>query len=139
MEKSVKGVDDTHGVLKMNGLLLDNAEVLDAMESGVAGLFIPAKLKKDGTTDPRSSVATLARFGHLKKQAETLLCRMAESLRAGDVRALPAKAANTLACEHCPYRAVCGYETGAPHRDIPRRNAADIWSELEADSAPESE
>lgn len=139
VEKSVKGVDDTHGVLKMNGLLLDNAEVLDAMESGVAGLFIPAKLKKDGTTDPRSSVATLARFGHLKKQAETLLCRMAESLRAGDVRALPAKAANTLACEHCPYRAVCGYETGAPHRDIPRRNAADIWSELEADSAPESE
>lgn len=118
--------------MRMNGLLLNNPEILSAMEVDGAGVFIPAKMKKDGTPDANSSVATLAQFGRLKQRAEALLRDMAATLRAGDVAALPARDGDKVdACAFCDYRAVCGHEANDPVREIRRLSADDVWRELE--------
>ncbi len=104
--------------MQMNGLLLNDPEVICAMEAEGQGLFIPAKLKADGTPDSRSAVATLAQFGQLKKRAEALLCEMAATLRRGDVAAYPAASERLNACAFCDYAAVCGHEEGDAVREI---------------------
>ncbi len=96
--------------MRMNGLLLDDEQVLRAMEAEVQGVFIPVKLKKDGTPDRFSSVATLAQFGALGRRAEKLLREMAQTLRAGDVDARPFVTTKNDPCRYCDYRAVCGHE-----------------------------
>ncbi len=97
--------------MRMNGLLLSDEQVLRAMEPEVQGVFIPVKLKKDGTPDRYSSVATLAQFGELGHRAEKLLSDMAQTLRDGDVDARPFVTAKNDPCRYCDYRAVCGHET----------------------------
>jgi len=104
--------------MQMNGLLLNDPEVISAMEADGKGLFIPAKLKADGTPDSRAAVATLAQFGQLKKRAEALLCEMAATLRRGDVAAAPASSERLDACAFCDYAAVCGHEAGDTVREI---------------------
>ena len=63
--------------LKMNGLLLDNLTVVSGMEKEIAGLFIPAKLKKDGSFDAYTSVAGLAQLAQLRRHIEGLVIQMA--------------------------------------------------------------
>lgn len=116
--------------LKMNGLILDDAQVANAMESGVAGVFIPAKLNKDGSFAGSSSIASLNQFGLLKKKMDELLIKMAHTLRSGDIAARPA-AGREDACKWCSYRAVCGHEPDDPVRFIAKRDAADVLKELE--------
>lgn len=116
----------------MNGLLLDDPAVLEAMEADGEGLFIPARLTAAGVPDARSSsVATLAQFGRLKKRAERLLGDMVTSLRAGQVAARPVKNSRLDACAHCDYRAVCGHEAHDPVRPLESMKPAAVWQALE--------
>lgn len=127
--------------MRMSGLLLDNPEILAAMEADGAGLFIPARLDKDGHPESRaSSVASLAQFGRLKRRAESLLCDMAVALRAGEVAAVPVgDSGKADACAYCDYRAVCGREAEGPVREIRKVSPADVWRELEQPDANFSE
>ncbi len=101
--------------LKMNGLLLSDPAVLEAMESDGAGVFIPAKIK-DGQIDAKSSVASLEELGKLKRHIESLLRQMANNLWSGEVAALPAEEKGFALCDWCDYRSVCGREEDGPKR-----------------------
>ncbi len=115
--------------MRMNGLLLDNPEIVRAMEADAAGLFIPARIGSGGKYLAGSSVASLRQFGLLKERIEKLLCEMAATLRRGDVAALPA-AGSVDACAWCDYRAVCGHEPDSPVRRIAEKDADEVWKEL---------
>ena len=115
--------------MRMNGLLLDNPEILRAMEADAAGVFIPAKLNARGETDSRSSVASLAQFGQLKRRVEHLLTGMAQTLREGDIAAVPA-GGEVDGCRYCPYRAVCGHEEGDEIREIVNKDSKRVLEEL---------
>ncbi|MBR5134184.1 MAG: PD-(D/E)XK nuclease family protein, partial [Clostridia bacterium] len=95
--------------MRMKGLVVSDTQVLQAMEPGVKGVFIPAEIKADGTlSTAHSSIASLEQFGKLGRRAKELLGDMAQSLREGDVDACP----YTLdPCKYCAYRAVCGHES----------------------------
>ena len=101
--------------MTMDGLLIDDPDVLAAMEEGGGGLFIPSY---KGGAGASGHVATLEQFGRLKRRMEDLLLQMARSLRAGEIAAKPFEHAGMLACEHCDYRDVCGYETGDSKRTV---------------------
>lgn len=118
-------------VMKMNGLLLDNAEVLEAMEPSLAGVFIPVKKKKNGEPDAQSSIASLRQMGLLKKRAEKLLTEMAEILRRGEIAAVPTLSHDHSACDFCDYRTVCGYEEGDDVRQILSASLKDVLKDLE--------
>ena len=120
--------------MKMNGLILDDPEIVQAMEADAAGLFIPARLdKKTGRLAAGASVASLRQFGLLKLKIQKILSSMAETLRRGDVAALPAAGA-VDGCEYCDYRAVCGHEPDDPVRVIARLDAAQAMQELEKET-----
>lgn len=117
--------------MKMSGLLLDDPEIIQAMEADANGIFIPAKLNKQGQADARSSeVASLGRLGRLKKRVEALLLQMAETLRRGDIAAVPL-AGSRDACEWCGYRAVCRHEAEDPVKFLIDRPSDKVWASLE--------
>lgn len=115
--------------LRMNGLLLDDPDIIRAMEYDAVGLFIPAKMNTKGELAKGASVASLEQFGLLKQRMEKLLADMAETLRGGDIAALPV-AGEVNACEWCDYRAVCGHEAGDPVRFLAKQDAAEVLAEL---------
>lgn len=125
--------------MKMNGLILDDPEIVEAMEADAAGLFIPARLdKKTGKLAKGASVASLQQFGLLKQRIQRLLTSMAETLCRGDIAALPA-GGSVDGCEYCDYRAVCGHEADDPVRLIVRQDTAQALRELEEDEAETEE
>ncbi len=89
---------------RMNGLLIDDKAVLNAMEPGLGGVFIPAKETKNG---PSGSLATLAQLGEIKEHVDSLLIEMAKELGGGKIAALPYKKGNDLSCDRCSFRSVC--------------------------------
>lgn len=116
--------------MKMNGLLLDDPLIIEAMEVDAGGLFIPASLTQKGEFSRGSSVASLEKFGRLKQKVEKLLTNMADTLRQGDIAAVPAVLSEKAVCEYCPYKAVCGFEEGLPMRYIAKKDAETVWAEL---------
>ncbi len=100
--------------MRMNGLLLDDKQVLRAMEADVKGVFIPVRMKNDGDLYAGSPVASLEQFGLLGKKVESILTEMALTLRSGDIDAQPFSPKGDVApsCTYCPYKAVCGHEDG---------------------------
>lgn len=127
-------------VMRMNGLLLDNPEIIKAMENDAAGLFIPARLQtvtnengeKEEGLAASSSVASLKQFGQLKKRAEKLLTDMAATLAAGDIAAIPAVSQQLNACQYCDYKAVCGHEQDDPVRRMLNLDTVAVLKDLQA-------
>ena len=101
------------GAMTMDGLLIKDPDVLEAMEAGGGGVFIPNYQSKKTAA---GHVATLWQFGQLKSRMEELLLQMAQTLRAGGIDALPFDKGNKPACKYCDYRDVCGFEEGDPKR-----------------------
>ena len=118
--------------MTMNGLVLNNPEIVQAMEADGGGLFIPVQLKKGGDIHSRSvnSIATLAEFGMLKKRAENLLRRMAETLHSGGIDPCPTISKTVDACQYCKYKAICGHEPEDPNRTILPAKNVEILAEL---------
>lgn len=94
--------------LRMNGLLIDDPEVIEAMEHGSAGKYIPVTLK-NGAPARRDSVVSAREMNALLRRVKDLAASMAQELHRGSVAALPLKG-DTDACGWCPYFAVCGRE-----------------------------
>lgn len=117
--------------LKMNGLLLDDLAVLQGMEHDLEGVFIPAKLKSDGSLDPRSSVASLAELGKIRRHVEKLICDMADTLRRGEVQALPVFRGDFDPCQHCEFRPVCTREEGDPQKTAEDMTRKEFFERIE--------
>lgn len=120
----------------MSGLLLDDPEILQAMEVDLKGVFIPAKIGRNGELD-RSSLATLAEFGHIQNRIATLLTGMVETLHRGDIAAIPAQSATHDGCHYCPYNDICGHEPDDPVHTIAARNTAEALADLATAAATE--
>lgn len=102
--------------LKMDGLLLADETVLQAMDRDLVGTYIPAVKGKSGFNGNSSKVATAEQLELLKRRSEKLLLQMARELWAGHVEARPTD--EKTACVFCDFRDVCGFETGAETRPM---------------------
>ncbi len=111
---------------RMNGLILDDPEVLSAMDVSGGGVFIPSSRSKD-------SFASLEELGKIYELVTKNIRDIAEQLLGGKVEASPLGDGNTLPCEYCDYRWVCGFEMGDPYREILNRDRAEILKEVGAD------
>ena len=106
---------------RMDGLILDDEAVIEAMDREVSGVFIPVKrLAKEKTEeidgqevtvkfDKASKIASLSELGRLKQYTEKLLGDMAEELHRGEIEAVPLSGERTP-CSYCDYRTVCGHQ-----------------------------
>ncbi len=103
---------------KMNGLILDDPVVVQGMEPGTKGIFIPVKALKNGGFDARSSLVSLRQLARIEEHMKRILIQMAENLHGGEISALPIQGNGVDACQYCPYHAVCGRENGDAYRPL---------------------
>ncbi len=115
--------------MKMDGIVLDDASVVQAMERDNGKLFIPAEIAKDGK--PKGSVITEKQFALLRGVVEQLLVNMANDLLDGDIAALPIQRGDYTPCTYCDYRAVCARDEDDPTAPLTERSAKQVLEELE--------
>ena len=118
--------------LRMNGLVLDDAQVISGMEAKAQGVFIPVALK-DGAPAKLDSVANLAQMGTIVKRIEKQIADMACTLQQGDVSPLPA-AGEYDACGWCPYASVCGHEKDSANVTVEKWDRGKVLEELAKES-----
>ena len=102
--------------LRTQGLLIDDIDVIEAMEKDVKGRFIPAKLTAKGNFDSRSSVMPSANMTGLREMVYDSLTEAAESMLAGKIEALPLARGKKKPCTYCGYADICGNPDGAVYR-----------------------
>ena len=93
--------------LKTSGLVLSDMKVLNAMENGVEGNYIPAKLKKSGELYAGSSCISRESMERLRDFSYGKLKEMAETLLAGNAEAVPLVSGGTVPCRYCNYVNIC--------------------------------
>ena len=103
--------------LSMNGLVLLDEDVIEAMDKEGAGEYIPKRpFKADGSVDARStSFAEPAIFEETFKYIELLLSKMGNGIQSGEFGADPVDGVDSNACKYCDFAAVCCYE-GTEHK-----------------------
>jgi ATP-dependent helicase/nuclease subunit B len=90
-----------------NGLLLEDEEVLRAMEKNLENRFIPVSLTKAGDLTPKSSLASLEKMGKLLEDTKEVISKICSELQSGDAKADPLEDKYSSPCSYCAMRAVC--------------------------------
>lgn len=121
--------------LTRQGLLLDEAGVLEAMEhTDGKHRFLPLRVLKDGSLRSEN-LASLAQLGQLSAHVEQTLRQVGQELRAGKVSADPYwRGSEHNACLWCEYRRACQFEEdvgGDCRRWGKKMNAKEFWETLE--------
>ena len=119
--------------IKRSGLLLDDPEVLKAMEHGDQPIYIPVKFKEGVPSG--ESVASAERLGLLSRHIDDTLRKMASELHRGSIAADPYyRGQQENACLNCDYAAACRFssgENGESVRFMPKLPATKVWTLLE--------
>lgn len=103
--------------LRTGGLVLDERQVLEAMEKNVSGVYIPVKLTKDGVPDRYSSCISASGMEKLREYTYGKLRSMGEALLSGDVSALPLANGGSDPCSYCGYADICGNAGSGRYRE----------------------
>ncbi len=127
-EKTIRQEADRQ--MRMNGLVLDDDGVIEAMEAGAKGKFIPASLNKDGSLGRYSSVLSEKDLRKVLDYAKSLIASMGRELNRGCAGARP-NLVNQNACKYCPYGAVCGKEYGEKDVVQDRASVGEVVERME--------
>ncbi len=98
--------------LRMHGMVLNNLDVVNAMENGCDGLFIPAQLDKTGSL--KGNVISLKALSNLKDRVNNSIKNMATELQNGKISAFPVEDG----CTWCSYKDICKREETDPIKEI---------------------
>lgn len=111
--------------LRRQGLVLDDSQVLAAMEHGEGGtIFLPDK------ADFR---VTPEQLEQLERYVERVLCQVAGQISLGNIDADPFwRSGEDNACRYCDYKAACHFEDCWGDKRRWRRGikSAEFWSKL---------
>lgn len=103
----------------MDGIILRDDSVIEAMDNDRTKLVIPVK----SALDRSSKLASLEKLGRIKTHIDGLLCSLADTIYKGDFGAEPLGEKRGMPCEYCSYSVACArYKTN-------ERGAADIAPE----------
>lgn len=114
---------------RMSGLLLQETAVLQAMEAGLQGVFLPVMKNDKGKLVGDESLYGMEQIGQLYRHSMKLLEDMYRSLQEGKVAPLPA-AKQKKPCVYCEYHTVCGYREGDPARELAKLKKDELYSRL---------
>ena len=100
-------------------MLLEDEDILRAMEPQLAGVYIPAKIKQNGEFYRGSRVYSREVFAKLRETVYGNIEQMGTDLLAGKVAPCPARGGSSEPCSYCPYAGLCNNtEPEAPHREL---------------------
>ncbi len=104
--------------LRMSGLLVEDIDILRAMERELEGKYIPARTKKNGEFYSDSNVKSRNEFNQLRKLVEQKILDMGNDIVSGNIAPSPVYTKNYLACSYCNYSVICKNDPTANNRDI---------------------
>ena len=123
--------------LTRSGLVLDDPEVLDAMEKpGERGYrFLPLKVSKTTGEISGDALASAQRLGKLGGHIQTVLRDICRELAEGNIAADPFwRGPDKNACRYCDYAAACCFEDGRGgdcRRWLPSVKTEEFWKNVE--------
>ena len=113
--------------LRMHGMVLNNIDVVTAMENSCEGLFIPVSLDKNGAL--KGNVISLDSLSALKNRVNDSIRNMAQELQSGYISAFPVDGG----CTWCDYKDVCKREESDPIKELDIPSFDDAISILRSD------
>ena len=93
--------------IKRVGMLINDVDVLKAMDSELASRYIPVKLNKDGTLNKAANLRTVEEFGQLSGEIDGILNKIATEMKMGKVNAEPMCEGDDVPCRFCKMKPVC--------------------------------
>ena len=122
---------------RMDGLILEDQEVIRAMDQEATGIFVPFGFKKDGSPSRAGQkLASLEKLGRIQQHIDRLVVQMAQGLYEGKIEALPQCKGVQSPCQWCDFRSVCCHQDGK--NELPL-NAPDKPFEEEAETQEEEQ
>ena len=126
----------TDAELRRHGLLLDDPEVLEAMEAINEGgpRFLPVKVSNRTGAITGEALVTAERLGKLKTHTQHILAEIAGELSSGIIDADPYwRGPEKNACLYCDYASACHFEDGRGtdrRRYLPTIDSETFWASV---------
>ena len=115
--------------LKRKGLLLDDPEILQAMEPGDNPQRLSYTVKKDGTL--AGDLADRDQLKMLRGYLQRILGKLVDDIASGNVEPNPyTRGTSHSACTYCPYGAVCHEAEVEGRRNYKTMTAQRFWEEI---------
>lgn len=124
--------------LRRKGLVLDDPEVLEAMEhTGEEGIrFLPVRVSSRTGAVTGEALVSAERLGKLRGHTERILRQIGQELARGTIDADPYwRSPEKNACLYCDYAAACHFEDGRggdKKRFLPALDGEAFWQSIES-------
>ncbi len=114
---------------KRKGLLLNDMDVLQAMQPEDAPQRLDFRVKKDG--EVTGAIADREQLRDLERYIIILLRQFVDTIASGDITANPyTRGSYHDACAYCPYSQICGGEQEKGRRDYAAMKADAFWEQI---------
>lgn len=127
--------------MRRTGLLLNDGEVLAAMERGEEIKYLPLKITKDGKY-AGDSIASLEQLGILTRHIDKTLASMGREILNGDIVTDPYfKNQVDNACRYCDFYHVCHYDEKEEQnpRWLKKLTTPEVWKLMEEEVRSDGE
>lgn len=124
---------------KMSGLLLESTELILEMDEtledkGGSSQIVPVYLKKDGeVSKSKSSVIPQAELQNLREFVRSKHKEAGEGILSGDTSISPYRLKQQTACDYCPQKSVCQFDTTdlqQRYRTLSANNADEVIEKI---------
>ena len=121
--------------LRRKGLLLDDEEILQAMEPGEDPVYLPYRIAKK-TGERSGDLADARQFALVEAHVRRTLGELADSVWEGKIAPDPYwRGDEHNACRWCPYREICRVDSGeVPLRKLRAVTRGEFWQALEEEA-----
>ena len=103
--------------ISRSGVVLDDLDVIGAMDSEISGVYAPVKLKADGSYTAASSVAGLDSFREIQQSMTDSLRTLGSRIIGGEAASEPHEFGGHHPCRYCPSKFICRHS----EKDIKRQ------------------
>ena len=121
---------------KMDGMVLEDSRIIELMEQGAGGMYIPASITSKG--EFKGNCIPFDALLKLKDKADKLVLQMSDLLKNGEIAAIPAHSGSTEyatdysdVCKYCDYKPVCGHTEEMPVRELVDLDIKQVIENLE--------
>ncbi len=115
--------------VRREGVVLNDPEIIDAMENGEKKVYLPVSVDKSGKI---KKALTKEQFGKVKEHMKKILADIGDSLASGEIEANPYVNNQRCACDYCKYHSICNFDTvrsGEEMRELCKFTAEEIVGE----------
>lgn len=118
--------------LAMNGLLPADPVIVNAMEKGALGEYVPKmSYNRDGSVSMRSSSFVKNEvFSEIFDHIERIAKKTGDELLQGDIKISPVDGRESPACKYCDFASICGIENKKAEK-VPSMTNSQVVEELE--------